>query len=109
MKNMKVSAALVVILAMLVVVGSAAEVPAADNVGSVVALKGTALIERDTKVLEAKLKDGILLRDTVETKVSSRTKMLFVDDSVTLMGVAALLKVYVSLAVQPLASVTVTV
>lgn len=55
---------------------------AADNVGAVVALRGSALIERETKVIEAKLKDGIQLMDNVETKERSKAKMLFIDDSV---------------------------
>ena len=59
---------------------------AADNVGNVVALKGAALIERDAKSIEAKLKDGILLRDTVETKESAKAKLLFIDDSVLTMA-----------------------
>ncbi|HXX82219.1 MAG TPA: FecR family protein, partial [Thermodesulfovibrionales bacterium] len=59
---------------------------AADNVGSVVALKGAALIQRDAKPIEAKLKDGILLQDTVETKESSKAKLLFIDDSILTMA-----------------------
>jgi hypothetical protein len=45
----------------------------------------------------------------VIVSVQALLQLLFVDESVTLMGVAALLKVYVSLAVHPFASVTVTV
>jgi len=59
---------------------------AAEDVGAVVALRGNALIARETKVIEAKLKDGIQLKDTVETSEKARAKMLFIDDSVLTMG-----------------------
>jgi hypothetical protein len=59
---------------------------AAGDIGSVVALRGNAAIERDAKVFEAKLKEGIQLRDSVETKDRSKVKMLFVDDSVLTVG-----------------------
>jgi len=71
---------------MVVVILFAGVAAAADNVGNVVALKGAAFIERDAKALEAKLKDGIQLRDTVETKASAKAKLLFVDDSVLTMA-----------------------
>ena len=58
----------------------------ADNVGAVVALKGSAVIQREAKAMEAKLKDSIQLVDVVETKDQTRTKMLFIDDSVLTMG-----------------------
>ncbi len=58
----------------------------ADNVGAVVALRGNAVILRETKALEAKLKDSIQLTDVVETKEQTRTKMLFVDDSILTLG-----------------------
>ena len=76
-------------LNLMVIVGtllSAGVAVAADNVGNVVALKGAALIQRDTKSVEAKLKDGILLKDTVETKESAKAKLLFIDDSVLTMA-----------------------
>jgi len=56
------------------------------DVGSVVAVRGDAVIERDAKVIGAKLKDGIQLRDSVETRERSRVKMLFIDDSVLTLG-----------------------
>lgn len=59
---------------------------AAGDVGAVVALKGSALIEREAKVIEAKLKDGIQLMDGFETRERAKAKMLFVDDSVLTMG-----------------------
>ena len=74
---------LIVIVGALLLTGVAV---AADNVGNVVALKGAALIQRDAKFIEAKLKDGILLQDTVETKESARAKLLFIDDSVLTMA-----------------------
>jgi len=57
-----------------------------DAIGKIVALRGNAVIERDRKALEAKLKDGILLVDTVATKEASKTKMLFIDDSILTVG-----------------------
>ncbi len=59
---------------------------AENNVGTMVALKGKAIIERDKKGLEAKIKDSILLNDTVSTLETSRAKMLFADDSVLTLG-----------------------
>jgi hypothetical protein len=59
---------------------------AKDDVGSFVAIRGKAVVERDQKSFEAKLKDGILLNDTVSTLEASRTKMLFIDDSVLTLG-----------------------
>ncbi|MEW6586106.1 MAG: FecR family protein [Nitrospirota bacterium] len=54
---------------------------AEEIAGSIVALKGKALILRDAQTREAVLRESIVIRDTVETKQSSRVKMLFVDDS----------------------------
>lgn len=67
-------------------IASAVTTEALDEIGRVVALKGRATIERNKKLLETKIKDGILLIDTVATKEASRTKMLFVDDSVLTIG-----------------------
>jgi hypothetical protein len=64
----------------------AATAMAKDDVGAVVALKGAALIERDAKRIEAKLKDGIQLQDSVETKDRAKAKLLFIDDSVLTMA-----------------------
>jgi hypothetical protein len=61
-------------------------VSAAEDVGAVVALRGGALIQREAKVIEAKLKDGIQLIDSVETREQSKAKMLFIDDSVLTMS-----------------------
>jgi hypothetical protein len=57
-----------------------------EAIGKIVALRGNAVIERDRKALEAKLKDGILLVDTVSTREASKTKMLFIDDSILTVG-----------------------
>jgi hypothetical protein len=59
---------------------------AADDVGSVVAVRGKAVIERDRKTLDAKVKERIFLGDTVSTREASRAKMLFADDSVLTLG-----------------------
>lgn len=65
---------------------AAAKAGADQAIGTIVALKGKAVIERDRMVLDAKLKDGVQLIDTVGTKSASKTKMLFVDDSVLTVG-----------------------
>lgn len=54
----------------------------ADEVGTIVAIKGTVLIHRDTETRNALLKDKILLNDIIETREASRVKMLFSDDSI---------------------------
>ncbi|MBA4371621.1 MAG: hypothetical protein C0402_02030 [Thermodesulfovibrio sp.] len=66
--------------------GAAAMVDAAEEIGKIVALKGKALTERNNTLFETKLKDGIQLIDIVATKEASRTKMLFLDDSVLTIG-----------------------
>ncbi|MBF0606160.1 MAG: FecR family protein [Candidatus Magnetobacterium sp. LHC-1] len=58
----------------------------ADDIGKVVALRGQAQIERNKQEIAAKVQDGILMIDTVATKEASRTKMLFIDDSVLTVG-----------------------
>lgn len=59
---------------------------AKDEVGTMVAIRGKAIIERDKKAIEAKVKDPILLKDTVSTMEVSKAKMLFIDDSVLTLG-----------------------
>ncbi len=92
MKKMKSAAAILGIAAIsLLVSGTGITYGAGENIGSVVALKGSAFIERklnerETRINEAKVKDGIQLQDAVETRESSKTKMLFIDDSVLTMG-----------------------
>lgn len=59
---------------------------AKEDVGTVVAIRNKAVIERDKKETEARVKDGILFIDAVSTLEASRAKMLFIDDSVLTMG-----------------------
>ncbi|MEW6586585.1 MAG: FecR family protein [Nitrospirota bacterium] len=76
---------LLTILLNLILTASGSAV-AADTVGSFVAIRGKALIDRERKTIEAQVKDGIFLNDTVSTRESSRAKMLFIDDSVLTLG-----------------------
>ena len=59
---------------------------AEEKISTVVAVKGKAVIERDKKEKDAKVKDGILMVDTVSTRDASRAKMLFIDDSILTLG-----------------------
>lgn len=59
---------------------------AKDEVATVVAIRNKAVIERDKKERDAKVKDSILLIDTVSTLEASKAKMLFIDDSVLTLG-----------------------
>ena len=59
---------------------------AKDDIATMVAVRGRTLIDRNRLVLEAKVKDPVLLVDTVSTGDASRAKLLFVDDSVLTMG-----------------------
>lgn len=59
---------------------------AKDDVGTVVAVKGKAIIDRDKRTIEAKVKDSIFFNDTVSTPAASRAKMLFIDDSILTLG-----------------------
>src|SRR4030043_305850 len=59
---------------------------AKDDVGTVVAIKNKAIIDRDKRTIEAKVKDGIFFNDTVSTPEASRAKMLFIDDSILTLG-----------------------
>jgi len=54
----------------------------AEEAGLIVAIKGNVIVLRDAKTINAVLKDKIFLKDTVETREASRTKMLFRDDSI---------------------------
>ncbi|TAL71294.1 MAG: hypothetical protein EPN88_05775 [Bacteroidetes bacterium] len=54
----------------------------AEEAGLIAAIKGKVIILRDAKTINAILKDKIFLKDTVETREASRTKMLFRDDSI---------------------------
>lgn len=55
---------------------------AAEEIGSVVSLKGAATITRGAQSFKAKLKDGVRIEDIAETAEKSRAKLLFIDDSV---------------------------
>lgn len=55
---------------------------AREDVATVVAVRGRTAIERDKKETEAKVRDAVLLKDTVLTQEASRAKLLFIDDSV---------------------------
>jgi hypothetical protein len=84
---MKVSRFVLMLLLMfLACIGFSDNTFAKDEVGSVIALKGKAMIDRDRKSIEAKVKDGILLNDIVSTLQASRVKMFFIDDSVLTLG-----------------------
>jgi len=78
---------LLIMMSLFAVIGVMPQVAwAKDDVGSVVAVRGKAVIERDRKTFDAKVKDRILLGDTVSTHEASRAKMLFADDSVLTLG-----------------------
>jgi hypothetical protein len=77
---------LLLLLASLLFIYFGGTASAIDEVGTIVAIKGKAFIERDDKSFEAEVKDSLLMNDTVSTKESSRVKMLFIDDSVLTIG-----------------------
>ncbi|MBE9537014.1 MAG: FecR domain-containing protein [Proteobacteria bacterium] len=54
----------------------------AANVGSVVGLRGTAVVSRAGETLPLKVKDPVEIKDTIETGKRSRAKMLFIDESI---------------------------
>lgn len=63
--------------------GAWADAPkSTSDVGSIVALKGDAVIKRAAKSADAHLKDTVQLSDVIETKARSRAKVLFVDESI---------------------------
>jgi hypothetical protein len=69
-----------------IVIGLSGVALAKDDVGTMVAIRGRAIIDRDKKAIEAKVKDSILLNDTVSTLEASRAKMLFIEDTVLTLG-----------------------
>ncbi len=85
MKRNTVIFVLVFLLMSMMVLG-VSDVFAVQDIGAVVALRGSAVIDRDAKKIEARVKEGIQLKDIVQTGQRSRTKMLFIDDSVLTMG-----------------------
>ena len=74
----------------IVLVAAAALIPAAgagaEPAGSVISLRGKALIERGEKERYAKVRDAVQERDTVLTRDRSRLKILFRNDSVLTLG-----------------------
>lgn len=56
------------------------------DLGSVVAVRGAASLERSGKSLDAKPRLAVELKDTATTKAASRLKLLFIDDSVLTLG-----------------------
>lgn len=73
-------------LATILVLIMAGAAIAKDEVGKVVALRGNAVIEREKKEIEAKVKSPILLLDNISTMEASRAKILFIDESVLTIG-----------------------
>ena len=59
---------------------------AGDAVSTMVAIKGKTIIERNRAERLAKVKDDVLLIDTVATLEAAKAKMLFIDDSVLTLG-----------------------
>lgn len=64
---------------------------AADKAGDIVALRGKAVIERQTNKISAAPKTSLLESDQVITLEKSRMKMLFRDDSVLTLGANSML------------------
>ena len=82
----QVSLATILLLVSLLFIGSADTAFAENEVGTIVALRGKAIIERDGESFEAAVKDNLFMNDTVSAKEASRVKMLFIDDSVLTIG-----------------------
>ena len=59
---------------------------AGEAVSTLIAIKGETFIERDSAERPAKVKDDVLLVDTVATREAAKAKMLFIDDSVLTLG-----------------------
>jgi FecR protein len=68
---------------MLWVTGSAF---AKEDAGTVVAVKNRAVIKSDSRAADAKVNEGILLKDTITTLEASKIKLLFIDESVLTLG-----------------------
>jgi len=84
MKHFRLTA--ILLLLFLVCIGLTGTAVAEDEVGTIVAIRGKAIIERDNESFEAGVKDNLFMNDTVSTKEASRVKMLFIDDSVLTIG-----------------------
>jgi hypothetical protein len=76
----------ILLLASLLFIGLSGVAFAIDEVGTIVAIRGKAFIERDDKSFEAEVQDNLYMNDTVSTREASRVKMLFIDDSVLTLG-----------------------
>jgi len=59
---------------------------AGEAVSTMIAVKGKTFIERGSEERPAKVKDDVLLVDTVATREAAKAKMLFIDDSVLTLG-----------------------
>ena len=69
-----------------IVIGLSGVALAKDDVGTLVAIRGKAIIERDKKAIWAKVNDSVFFSDTISTMEASRAKMLFIEDSVLTLG-----------------------
>lgn len=56
------------------------------DIGKVVALRGTATIERGNSRMEAAVGSPLRVSDRIETDADSRVKLVFIDDSVLTLG-----------------------
>ena len=81
-----ISVTVIILLVCLLFIGMAGTVFAGDEVGTIVAIRGKAFIQRGDNSFEAGVKDDLLMKDTVSTREASRAKMLFIDDSVLTIG-----------------------
>jgi hypothetical protein len=68
------------------VVCTGVSLAAGEAVSTMVSVKGNTFIERDRAERPARVKDDVLLIDTVSTREASKAKMLFIDDSVLTLG-----------------------
>lgn len=78
--------ALILLLTIIVLLPLSTRAGAAEKAADVVYLKGRAVIERQTKTVNAKLRAALLETDNIVTKDRSRAKMLFRDDSIVTLG-----------------------
>ena len=76
----------VISLIISLIIGFSTIALAREDIGTVVAVRNKATIERDKKETSAKVKDTVFLKDTIATMKASKAKMLFIDDSVLTMG-----------------------
>jgi ferric-dicitrate binding protein FerR (iron transport regulator) len=82
MKTTAYSLILALLIAMAMAGGAWAAAAPGAEVGSIVNLKGGAVIERGGQKLDAKVNDKLQLQDTVSTRAESRAKLLFLDESI---------------------------